>query len=466
MEFAPDAPIPEGAPGLPPMAPGLDGFSDGELVRDVLSGREGVIEKGKPDADFGDAEMVKFGDRSMLIRRDQLEKVASEMAPPMAALPEIPATVEPPVGEEKPVEEKPAKKEEVKSAKQVERPFIEAKVTEPSDARNIGFTSFRKQLLAVPAAERGFKAALDIIGYVPSNWDTVVAKLRATGVVLKAEAPVNLKALKDSGMNADELVFELVASGVSLKEAQNRYLVADIDSTDVAAVGDAVENPNEPLKPEAVTESVIKPNKPIDKWFDKNPGGLPALFEKAGLKTDTHESDLLVEDTPEARAILESFEEAGGVTNMVEFEDAINGSGWIELPFQNMKWFKEREEAGKNKQLQAGVGDNCQYCGKHFNGPLLNDAGKYKRVCLECAKSRFPKHLKYFNKMGWFPRTQSEVDSGELEQDTTDKNWDGSPRSEVKADAEPIPPKPSQEPSSGNQWVWNAENKAWEEIAK
>lgn len=54
-------------------------------------------------------------------------------------------------------------------------------------------------------------------------------------------------------------------------------------------------------------------------------------FEAMGIPTDTHESDLYVKDTAEARIILDDYEFKNQISL---FTDAIDGAPWIEIPFQ------------------------------------------------------------------------------------------------------------------------------------
>lgn len=70
--------------------------------------------------------------------------------------------------------------------------------------------------------------------------------------------------------------------------------------------------------------------------------------------------------------------------------------------------------------------DRCEECSAPSKGPLMLREDGYHRVCHGCAKELYPQHYAYFRRNGWYPRTQSEVQSGQIEQGSVDKNWDGS----------------------------------------
>lgn len=61
----------------------------------------------------------------------------------------------------------------------------------------------------------------------------------------------------------------------------------------------------------------------------------------AGLKLDNHESDLYVEDTPEARAILARY--TTHKTNARPFRHAVTSKPWLDVPFAfEPFWQKKR----------------------------------------------------------------------------------------------------------------------------
>lgn len=72
--------------------------------------------------------------------------------------------------------------------------------------------------------------------------------------------------------------------------------------------------------------------------------------------------------------------------------------------------------------------DRCEECTSPSKGPLMTRADGYHRVCHECAASKWPKHWAFFRRVGWYPRTKSELESGRIEQDSYNKNWDGTKR--------------------------------------
>lgn len=58
----------------------------------------------------------------------------------------------------------------------------------------------------------------------------------------------------------------------------------------------------------------------------------PSLYEQlvaAGCEIDNHESDLYVKATPEALAIIKTFE----FRNVTRFRNQIDGEIWLDCPF-------------------------------------------------------------------------------------------------------------------------------------
>ena len=60
---------------------------------------------------------------------------------------------------------------------------------------------------------------------------------------------------------------------------------------------------------------------------------------KLGLKIDSHESDLYIEDTPQARELLAKHAKRGKRTytvdgfNVAKFYSQIDGKPWLDVPF-------------------------------------------------------------------------------------------------------------------------------------
>jgi hypothetical protein len=66
------------------------------------------------------------------------------------------------------------------------------------------------------------------------------------------------------------------------------------------------------------------------------------LYERlrdAGCELGSHESDLHVRDTPDARAILAEFPRV----KPHAFRSAIDGAPWLDVPFANDPWWAARE---------------------------------------------------------------------------------------------------------------------------
>jgi len=55
-------------------------------------------------------------------------------------------------------------------------------------------------------------------------------------------------------------------------------------------------------------------------------------LKNAGVKTDTHESDLYAEKTTESMNILATYEHP---TNVAKFTCQITGTTWYDIPFAN-----------------------------------------------------------------------------------------------------------------------------------
>ena len=68
------------------------------------------------------------------------------------------------------------------------------------------------------------------------------------------------------------------------------------------------------------------------------------LFEAVkaqGIAYDNHESDLYVEATPEARALVAQYECRGNVTG---FRHQVTGRPWLDVPFAFSPWWDARRE--------------------------------------------------------------------------------------------------------------------------
>jgi len=64
---------------------------------------------------------------------------------------------------------------------------------------------------------------------------------------------------------------------------------------------------------------------------------MKTIYERtkdAGLEMDSHESDLYLKDTTEARRILEEWRNESGRDEFVTwFRSEINGAQWMDIPF-------------------------------------------------------------------------------------------------------------------------------------
>jgi hypothetical protein len=71
----------------------------------------------------------------------------------------------------------------------------------------------------------------------------------------------------------------------------------------------------------------------------------------AGLEIDSHESDLYLKDTPEARALLAEHGKKGRRTyevdgwNVSTFTSQIDGARWLDIPFDYEPWYERLVES-------------------------------------------------------------------------------------------------------------------------
>lgn len=93
-------------------------------------------------------------------------------------------------------------------------------------------------------------------------------------------------------------------------------------------------------------------------------------MNEAGLVAGSHESDLYVKDTPEARAILKEVEVIRGVRLAYSaFVSNINNERCLDIPFMYDPWWEARgmkvkeevevgaDEAGRNKKPALSPGN-------------------------------------------------------------------------------------------------------------
>jgi hypothetical protein len=67
--------------------------------------------------------------------------------------------------------------------------------------------------------------------------------------------------------------------------------------------------------------------------------GLFEAVKAAGIAYDNHESDLYIEATPEARALLRRYEHRD---NARPFVHAVTGAIWLDVPFAFVPWWDAR----------------------------------------------------------------------------------------------------------------------------
>ena len=64
-------------------------------------------------------------------------------------------------------------------------------------------------------------------------------------------------------------------------------------------------------------------------------------MKAAGVEMDSHESDLYVKNTPEAREIVAGYEYKSNVTG---FTSQIDGAHWLDIPFAYDPWWTRAAE--------------------------------------------------------------------------------------------------------------------------
>lgn len=77
---------------------------------------------------------------------------------------------------------------------------------------------------------------------------------------------------------------------------------------------------------------------------------LPSLYEElkaAGIKMDSHESDLYVLETPAVRGIIAQF--PMHAKNATRFRDRRDGKMWIDVPFAYDPWWKKAEARDRRR---------------------------------------------------------------------------------------------------------------------
>lgn len=212
--------------GLPPVGLGLEppkpSFQTGAAVREILSGRTGVVVDPPASVTSHDLVFMKSDDdgRTYPIPADQLERVESSQPAPLAA--PAPAPVIPEAAAPKPAE-KPEPKAERKPGPKASKIAASAVVSDAADGRKMTYEALLSQLPKPVTAS----ALLAAFGYVPESWDRVIASLAQDGVVvLRANAKVDVRALLKRGMNPREIVAEACAANGPVRSETLRRIDA------------------------------------------------------------------------------------------------------------------------------------------------------------------------------------------------------------------------------------------------
>jgi hypothetical protein len=213
----------DGAPTLPylsvggPLAPTLaiPQFQVGTAVRDIFSGWGGVVVEG-PQGEFGELVFIKSNTDGLTypVRSAQIERVTTSVAPMSAPspAPEVPAA---------PAEGAPAKEEATKETKpKVGASFM---VSDFGDPRKITYKALLEKVKPTISAAQLIKE----FGYVPANFDRLVANLISDGVmVLRSNAKTNVRAMLVKGMNSREILLEACSAGGAVRSSTLRRIEA------------------------------------------------------------------------------------------------------------------------------------------------------------------------------------------------------------------------------------------------
>jgi hypothetical protein len=242
----------------PAVTNGYSKFPEGTPVRDLLSGREGVVAK-PPEGDFGEVVFVTFDNVTSAVRSDQLENTSPAAtpleAPPMGGVPgeelpgapaaageELPppppAPGEAPAGAGMPnlASAPPANLQAKPKFLKREKPYVAPEkkkeqdcmgsqdflVTNVLDKRRIMYSTLKAMAQKSPSHE----AVASYIGYIPRHWDGIVSRLKADGIVLQSTAAeFDVADFVAKEMTPAEIRFVLASSGVRLNDI-NAALVA------------------------------------------------------------------------------------------------------------------------------------------------------------------------------------------------------------------------------------------------
>lgn len=199
-EAAKNPPKPE---ALPPVGLGLEpprpSFQTGAAVREILSGRTGVVVDPPASISSSDLVFMKSDDdgKTYPIPSDQLERIESAPIMPIAA----PAAAPAPVPAEAAIVVPEAA--EAKPGPKASKLAASALVSDAADKRRLSYASLVAKLPKTLTAS----ALLQEFGYVPAGWDRLVASLGEDGiVVLRSSAKVDVRALLKKDMNPREII--------------------------------------------------------------------------------------------------------------------------------------------------------------------------------------------------------------------------------------------------------------------
>ncbi len=219
---------------LPPVGllsppPAKQHFQVGTAVREILSGRAGVVVE-PPAGQFGDLVFMKSDDdhQTYPIPGDQLERVEVAGTSPLNVVQDMAPKPEPipkPAAEKAAVPEaaKPGAEPAKKPGPKASKISASAVVTDAPDKRAITYADLLKTVSRPVTAS----ALMGSFGYVPECWDRLVASLAEDGiVVLRAGSRADVRGMLKRGMNPREIVAEACAAGGPVRSETLRRIDA------------------------------------------------------------------------------------------------------------------------------------------------------------------------------------------------------------------------------------------------
>lgn len=212
-------------------------FQNGTAVREILSGRTGVVVE-PPAGHFGDLVFMKCDDdqKTYPVPGDQLERVEIAGTSPLNPVHDLapkPSPIPAPSAEAViPEAAKPGAEPAKKPGPKASRILATAVVTDAPDKRNIIYAALLESL-PKPVTSA---ALIKSFGYVPECWDRLVASLAEDGVVvLRAGTKVDVRGMLKRGMNTREIIADACAASGPVRSETLRRIDAVRAGRELAA---------------------------------------------------------------------------------------------------------------------------------------------------------------------------------------------------------------------------------------